>query len=343
MIAAVLREHAGEAAVLATAGNQNNDIGVPLTLLRMNAAHRFAAIELGMNHPGEIAVLAGMTRPTVALVNNAQREHLEFMNSVEAVADENASVFDALPDEGAAVINADDLRAERFRSRAGGRRLFDFALLPRPGNECSVRGGYAGGGLSSEIEIRTSAGSVRTSLAIAGEHNVRNALAAAACATAAGIPLPAIGRGLAAFRPSRGRMETKRRRDGAVVIDDSYNANPDSVIAAIDVLAECGTSSLLVLGDMGEVGADGPRLHAEAGRYARERGIGALYASGVLARLASEAFGPAGRHFDSVEELAARAEEIARRGDTVLVKGSRFMRMERVVQHLVGEPTAELH
>jgi len=326
MLAAILRRHAGTDAVLATTGNLNNDIGVPLTLLRLRPAHRWCAIELGMNHKGEIAHLAGIARPTVALVNNAQREHLEFMRSVDEVAAENASVYAALGDDGVAVVNADDAHAALFRRRAGQRRLIDFGL-----GAASVTGRYALHPLSSEIRVITPTGEAQASLAIPGLHNVRNALAAAASAHAVSVPAKAIGAGLAAFRPSAGRLQVKQARGGTTVIDDSYNANPDSVRAAIDVLASCPGPTVLVLGDMGEVGEHGADFHREIGLYARSKGISNLLALGAATRHAVEAFGAGARHFADVGELAGNVS-----GRTVLVKGSRFMKMERVVAALTG-------
>ncbi len=332
MLAAVLRRHAGEASVLATRGNLNNDIGLPLTLLRMRAAHGYCAIELGMNHRGEIAALAGIAKPSIALVTNAQREHLEFMHSVDEVAQENSDLYRALPEDGVAVINADDERAGIFRGAARPRRIVDYGLSAA----AAVSGGYALKPLSSELRIRTPAGETDAALAIPGLHNVRNALAASACAHAAGIPVEAIGEGLTAFRPYAGRLQVKRALSGATVIDDSYNANPDSVRAAIDVLAAAPGPTLLVLGDMGEVGEQGPQFHAEAGGYARSRGVGGLYALGELARHAVAGFGAGARHFESHESLASAAIDAATGGATVLVKGSRFMRMERVVAVLTA-------
>jgi UDP-N-acetylmuramoyl-tripeptide--D-alanyl-D-alanine ligase len=326
MLASILRSHAGEQAVLATAGNLNNDIGLPLTLLRLRAAHRCCAIELGMNHKGEIAYLADIAAPTVALVNNAQREHLEFMNSVEEVAAENAAVYPALPASGVAVVNADDAHAAFFRSRCGARRIVDFGL-----KAAAVTGDYTLKPLTSEISIRTPAGAAPATLAIPGVHNVRNALAAAACAFAVGIDGKTIGEGLSAFRPYTGRLQVKQATGGATVIDDTYNANPDSVRAAIDVLATCPTPTALVLGDMGEVGAQGAEFHREVGSYAAARKISRLYAIGEATKHAVEAFGAGGRHFDSVDELVSQVE-----GKSILVKGSRFMKMERVVAALTG-------
>jgi UDP-N-acetylmuramoyl-tripeptide--D-alanyl-D-alanine ligase len=329
MLAAILRRHAGDEAVLATRGNLNNDIGLPLTLLGLRHAHRWCAIELGMNHKGEIAYLAGIARATVALVNNAQREHLEFMRSVEEVAAENASVYDALSEDGVAVINADDPHAALFRSRAGTRRTVDFGL-----GGGAVTGRYRLERLSSGIRLDTPAGAADATLAIPGLHNVRNALAAAACAFAVGIKPSTIGEGLTAFRPYTGRLQVKKAAGGATVIDDSYNANPDSVRAAIDVLASCPAPTALVLGDMGEVGERGAEFHREVGAYARTKGVSQLLALGEATRHAVEAFGEGARHFGSIEELVPNVK-----GSTVLVKGSRFMKMERVVAALTG--TAE--
>jgi UDP-N-acetylmuramoyl-tripeptide--D-alanyl-D-alanine ligase len=329
MLAAILRRHAGDEAVLATRGNLNNDIGLPLTLLGLGHAHRWCAIELGMNHKDEIAYLAGIARPTVALVNNAQREHLEFMRSVDEVAAENASVYDALPADGVAVINADDPHAALFRSRAGKRRSVDFGL-----GGAAVGGRYRLQHLSSEIRLHTPAGEADATLAIPGIHNVRNALAAAACAYAVGIRPITIGEGLTAFRPYPGRLQVKKAAGGATVIDDSYNANPDSVRAAIDVLASCPPPTALVLGDMGEVGERGAEFHREVGAYARSKGVSQLLALGEATKHAVDAFGAGARHLATVDEIISTLK-----ANTVLVKGSRFMKMERVVAALTG--TAE--
>jgi UDP-N-acetylmuramoyl-tripeptide--D-alanyl-D-alanine ligase len=280
-----------------------------------------------MNHKGEIAYLAGIAQPTLALVNNAQREHLEFLRSVEEVAAENASVYDALPADGVAVINADDAHAAFFRHAAGKRRVVDFGLEA----PAAVTGGYALKGLASEIRLRTPAGEAEATLAIPGLHNVRNALAAAACAFSVNIPIKTIGEGLSAFRPYTGRLQVKRAAGGATVIDDSYNANPDSVRAAIDILASCPAPTVLVLGDMAEVGEHGVAFHREVGEYARVKGVSQLLGLGDATRHTVEAFGNGARHFSAVEELVPAIE-----AKTILVKGSRFMKMERVVAALTG-------
>ncbi|MGC2520307.1 MAG: UDP-N-acetylmuramoyl-tripeptide--D-alanyl-D-alanine ligase [Burkholderiales bacterium] len=337
MIAAILRAHHGEAHALATEGNLNNDIGLPLTLLRLRSGHRAAVIELGMNHPGETACLAGIAAPTVALVNNAQREHQEFMQSVADVAREHGAVFTALPAAGVAVINADDEFAPYWRGLVAGRRVRDFGI-DKP---AQVSARYIPTRLGSEIELRAPEGSTRVELHIDGRHNVLNAVAAAAAATAAGTGLDAVAHGLAAFRAVKGRLQTKTMPSGAVVIDDSYNANPDSVRAAIDVLAAAAGRKLLVLGDMGELGGRGAEFHQEIGRYARQRGIERLLVTGELCRHAASAFGEGARHFAAIEELIAAARDELGPQTTALVKGSRFMRMERVVQALTDEAPAE--
>ena len=332
MLASILRAAAGEGRVLATAGNLNNDIGLPLTLLRMRATHAWCAIELGMNHKGEIAYLADIAKPTIAVVTNAQREHLEFMGSVDEVAEENSAVFRALAEDGIAVVNADDAHSDTFRRAAGSRRVVDFALE----RSATVTARYELSPLTSSVRIHCGEAEAVATLAIPGLHNVMNALAAAACAHAGGIAAEAIGRGLSAFRPYTGRLQVKKAPDGMTVIDDSYNANPDSVRAAIDVLAAAPGRTVLVLGDMGEVGDDGPDFHSEIGRYARERGIESVLALGESTAHTVAAFGEGARHFATFEDLAEALERQRDQTATVLVKGSRFMRMERVVAALTG-------
>ena len=339
MIAAILRAHFGDARVLATEGNLNNDIGLPLTVLGLRESHRAAVIEVGMNHPGETATLAAIASPTVALINNAQREHQEFMKDVAAVAREHAAVFGALRPGGVAVINADDDCAGYWRGLLAGRRVRDFGI-DRP---AQVGGGHEFSHFGSRIELRAPEGATLVELHASGRHNVLNACAAAACALAAGASLDAVARGLATFRPVSGRMQRLTSRSGASLIDDSYNANPDSVRAAIDVLAAEPGTKYLLLGDMGEVGERGVEFHREIGRYASERGVDRLYATGELCRAAVAAFGEGARHFAGVEELiaAARGEIVAH--TAALVKGSRFMRMERVVQALAADPPKGAH
>jgi UDP-N-acetylmuramoyl-tripeptide--D-alanyl-D-alanine ligase len=331
MTAAIVREHFGAAQVLATTGNLNNDIGVPLTLLGLADRHRIAVVEMGMNHPGETAELAAIARPTIALVNNAQREHQEFMKSVAEVAAEHGSLFATLPDDGIAVVNADDAFADYWRRLAGARTVRDFGIA----SPAAVTATFRASAIDTELEIALPEGRVATRLGIPGRHNVMNALAAAAAASAAGVPPAAIGRGLAAFAPAKGRLQVKRAAGGATVIDDTYNANPDSVRAAIDVLADTrAAQTVLVLGDMGEVGDAGPAFHHEVGEYARTRAIGRLVCLGDATRASVAAFGAGGRHCDSVDAVLAALADLPADA-AVLVKGSRFMKMERVVEALV--------
>jgi UDP-N-acetylmuramoyl-tripeptide--D-alanyl-D-alanine ligase len=355
MLAAILRAAAGEAA-FATEGNFNNDVGVPLTLLRLRAAHRLAVVELGMNHPGEIAGLAHMAAPTVALVNNAQREHQEFMATVEAVARENATVFDALPADGVAVFPAGDAHTPLWRELAAGRRVLTFGEAG-PGTDpgADVWGEGEWQGAAWQLVAHTPQGVLRCALRIAGRHNLRNALAAIACALAAGVPLAAVARGLEAFEPVKGRSRTVPlvlQGRALPVVDDSYNANPDSVRAAIEVLASLPGPHLLVLGDMGEVGEQGVAFHQEVLRHAASHQIeqvlctGAWFAQsvgGVAAQMGATQL----VHFENVDALLDQVRVSVDGAGSVLVKGSRFMRMERVVQALaeradgaaVGEKT----
>jgi len=338
MCAAILREAARAegldpaAAVLASAGNQNNDIGVPLTLLRLRSSHRAAVVELGMNHPGEIAALAAIARPGVALVTNAQRAHLAGLASLSEVAREKGELIRALAPGGTAVINADDAFAGYWRGVAGTRPVVSFGIE----KEASVSGRWTPRGLSSTVELVTPAGSARLSLRVPGIHNVRNALAAAAATIAAGAPLPAVVAGLERFAGVPGRLQPKPGRGGARLIDDSYNANPDSVHAAIDVLAATTGRKILVLGDMGEIGEASGQYHDEVGGYAKSQGLDRLFALGEQAGLAARNFGAGGSHFRRIEDLVAALTKELTPDATVLVKGSRFMRMERVVEVLLA-------
>jgi len=332
MIASMLRAWLGDGA-FATEGNYNNHVGVPLTLLRLRQDgrtwHRAAVVELGMNHPGEIALLAAMARPTVALVNNAQREHQEFMASVEAVARENGAAIEALGPTGVAVFPADDAQAPLWQRIAGARPTLTFALDA----SADVSGTASPRTEGWKLALQTPAGCADATLRAAGLHNARNALAATACTLAAGCPLAAIVRGLEAFVPVRGRSQLHALAGARGLIDDSYNANPDSVRAAIDMLATMPGPRWLVLGDMGEVGRDGPAYHTEVGTYARERGIDALWTAGSASADAARAYGAKARHFASVAGLVAALSEPPD-CKSVLVKGSRFMRMEQVVDAL---------
>ncbi|MBC8749760.1 MULTISPECIES: UDP-N-acetylmuramoyl-tripeptide--D-alanyl-D-alanine ligase [Paraburkholderia] len=343
MIASIFAAAVGTDARLATAGNFNNDVGLPLTLFRLHAAHRLAVVELGMNHPGETEQIAKLAEPTVAVVNNAQREHQEFMATVEAVALEHASVIHTLSPEGTAVFPADDAYASIWRVAATGSRIIDFALnSAERTTEAAVKGRFDG----KRLSIGTPQGHLDVTLQVLGNHNAHNALAAASAALAAGVSLDAIQRGLESFGAVKGRLQVKQAAlgtlAGATVIDDTYNANPDSMRAAIDVLASCASPRVLVMGDMGEVGDNGPAFHREIGAYAKERGIDALYAMGDASRDACTAYGALAHHVADVGALIAQLQQAGfGAAATLLVKGSRFMQMERVVDAVTSpQPNA---
>jgi UDP-N-acetylmuramoyl-tripeptide--D-alanyl-D-alanine ligase len=330
MITAILAVHAGgRAHVLATQGNLNNDIGMPLTLLQLRAGHRFAVIEMGMNHEGEIDYLTRIARPAVAVVNNAQRAHVGILGSVEAIARAKGEIYAGLGPAGVAVVNDDDVFASYWRGLNRGRRVVSFGFSP----EADVRGAVTPEGW----RIATNSGAFTYAPRVRGEHNLRNAMAACAAACALDVPVEAMRAGLAEFAGVPGRLQRRRGPGTSLVIDDSYNANPESMRAALRVLAEERARKVFVMGDMGELGAMSGALHAEIGTHAREAGVDALLAIGEASRAAVAAFGAGARHFDDIEALreAARAEAAA--GAAILVKGSRFMQMERVADALAGE------
>ena len=328
MIASILRAFS-PAGAFATEGNFNNDIGVPLTLLRLTNAHRVGVVELGMNHPGEISYLSGLTKPTVALVNNAQREHLEFMGTVAAVAAENGCVLTSLPPNGIAVFPADDTHSAVWRELAVERRVLTFAL----DGPADFTAEALWTSDAWQVCADTPAGQIDFQLHIAGRHNVKNALAAVACALAAGVPLSSIASGLSTFRPVKGRsraVTVSLLGHKLTLIDDTYNSNPDSMRAAIDVLVSLPGPRLLVMGDMGEVGNQGQQFHAEAGLYAKQKGVDQLFTLGELSTLASDSFSK-GVHFADADTLLAAVIAQLPKVGSVLVKGSRFMQMERVI------------
>lgn len=329
MIAAVLKAAFG-AAVLSTRGNLNNDVGLPLTLLGLRASHRAAVIEMGMNHPGEIAYLAPIGAPTVALVTNAQRAHLEGMGDLDEVAREKGSIFGGLQPNGVAVINADDHYASRWREMAGAHEVRSFAI----DHVADVHGAVRQHGLEINIELTAAEGQASIALAIPGRHNARNAVAAAAACLAAGVPLTAVATGLAEFSGVKGRLQRRSGKAGAEILDDTYNANPDSVRAGIDVLAATIGRKLLVLGDMGEIGEASSQYHDEIGGYAKSQGVDRLFALGDSAQQAVRNFGEGAKHFCSIEKLIAAVDKELGPETTVLVKGSRFMKMERVADAL---------
>jgi len=343
MIAAILQAAYGTGRWLATRGNFNNDIGLPLMLCELASRHRVAAFEMGMNHPGEMAYLATIAQANIAVVTNAQREHQEFMQTVEATAVENGEVLAALPPGGIAVFPSDDACAPIWRRIAGPRSTITFGLNP----DADVHGRYRLADQSSEIMIDTPMGCLEVKLNLAGIHNVKNALAATAVAMSAGIDQQAIVSGLASFSPLKGRGARFHLPSGALIIDESYNANPDSVLAAIDSLALHAGERTLVLGDMGETGSNGRLFHEEVGRYAAERGIDRLLTMGTLSKAATDAFNATQRstacHFETAAALIEAVHDAAQRPAAVLLfKGSRFMRMEHLIGALSSKSDAEM-
>ncbi|MDE2583760.1 MAG: UDP-N-acetylmuramoyl-tripeptide--D-alanyl-D-alanine ligase [Betaproteobacteria bacterium] len=338
MISAVLKAQAvqdgydPQVVVLATQGNFNNDIGLPLTLLKLRTTHRSGVIEMGMNHPGEIGYLTRLAQPTVALVTNAQRAHLEGMGELQQVAEEKGTIYAGLMPGGVAVINRDDAFGAYWQSLNSRRRCVSFGL--EAGAE--VRGEVQSTGLGSRLRLTSPQGSAEIRLQVPGLHNARNAVAAAAATLAAGISLTAVVAGLEGYSGVKGRLQRKTGESGAVLLDDTYNANPDSVRAGIDVLAAVDGDKVLILGDMGEIGPLSTQYHEEIGAYAKSQGIGQLFALGESAQLAVRAFGAGGSHYNNIEDLLAAVRPHLTPVTTVLVKGSRFMRMERVVDALAA-------
>jgi UDP-N-acetylmuramoyl-tripeptide--D-alanyl-D-alanine ligase len=333
MIGSIL---AGQGPTLVTRGNLNNHIGVPLTLSRLEASHRYAVIEMGANHQREIAHLAGIAQPDVGLVINAGPAHLEGFGGLEGVAKGKGEMFEALGHGATAVINADDRFAAFWHGLArGAGRILTFGVRERADFSAQdVQSRATDDGFVSEFRLVTPAGRRTVTLALAGEHNVMNALAAAAAAHAAGAGLDAIVEGLGRTRAVTGRLEVKLLPGGGRLIDDSYNANPGSVRAGLRALAALDGPRWLVLGEMRELGEESSQQHAEIGEFARQSGIVRLFAVGEEARHAVEAFGAGATWFAGVEDLTAALGAELAPGVTVLVKGSRSNRLERVAAAL---------
>jgi len=335
MLAAILAE-AGS--TLATRGNLNNHIGVPLTLLRLDPTHHYAVIEMGANHPGELAALVRTARPTIGLITNAGAEHLEGFGSLAGAARAEGEMVEGLAASACAVINADDEFAQLWRGLTRARIVTFGITQPADFTAQELKSTLRPEGFLTTFRLVSSAGSAPIELHTLGAHNVVNALAAAAAATAAGADLTHIVAGLGKVRAVPGRLQMKRAASGATIIDDSYNANPSSMQAAIEVLAGLGCRGWLVLGDMGELGAHGPAAHQQIGAFARKHGIERLYATGELAARAVTSFGAAAQWFPDTSTLAGTLlEDLAREpgGVLLLVKGSRMNRLERVVAALV--------
>ena len=331
MIASILRRRHR---TLSTSGNLNTDIGLAGTLCGLDPEHRRGVVEMGANHPGEIAELARLCAPRVGVVTQCAPAHLEGFGSVAGVARAKGELFEALPSDGVGVVNADDAFAGFWTEQLGRREILRFGLE----SPADVSAEFTPGELGSRITLATPAGGAVVELALPGRHNVMNALAATAAGLAIGEPLAAIREGLETMRPVPGRLCMRSLGGGSVLVDDTYNANPGSLRAALDVLAGRGGECWLALGDMAELGTAERELHAQAGRLARDRGVARLYGLGPLAAEAVRAFGPGGRHHPSHDALVAglRADLRTKSPITVLVKGSRSMGMESVVRALGG-------
>ncbi|MDG4596208.1 MAG: UDP-N-acetylmuramoyl-tripeptide--D-alanyl-D-alanine ligase [Candidatus Contendobacter sp.] len=335
MIAAILRVRGP---TLATEGNLNNDIGVPLTLLRLNDEHTHAVIEMGANHHAEIAYLTDLARPDVAIINNAGPCHLDGFGDLAGVARAKGEIFQGLGPKGVAIINRDDAYADYWTSLNPGRRVVDFGL----DQPAAVRGVVLDPA-SNRFRLIAIGDEIVIQLPLLGQHNIRNALAAAAAALAVGATLHDIRLGLESLRGVGGRLQRLPGRHGGVVIHDAYNANPASLAAALEAVGADPSRKWLVLGDMRELGPAADALHAHSGREAKNAGFERLYALGEHSRVAVAAFGTGGLHFESVDALVADLDRDLQQGGeptVVLVKGSRGMRMERVVAALAANELA---
>jgi UDP-N-acetylmuramoyl-tripeptide--D-alanyl-D-alanine ligase len=339
MLAQIFRN---QGTTLATRGNLNNDIGLPLTLLELDASHRAAVIEMGTNHPGEIAYLADITAPSVGVITNAGPAHLEFLGSVEGVAKEKGALFAALSSDGVAVINADDAHAATWQhmSTAGSQRTFGFSeraqFHPLPGSlQANTEGLW-------RFQVSSPLGEAPVQLSLPGKHNIANALAAIAAATAAGVELEAATQALATVPNTSGRLQMLPGVNGCRLIDDTYNANPSSLAAAVDFAVSLGAPVWLVLADMGELGSSAAALHAEAGVQARRAGVVRLLSFGNLSRAAADSFGISAEHFADLDALLECLRHDVPAGTTLLIKGSRSMRMERVVEALRSQQAVDM-
>lgn len=339
MIAAILVAKVGNTqAVHATVGNFNNHIGLPLTLLKMQAEHEYAVLEMGMSHLGEINYLTQIAKPNVAVIGNAGTAHIGEVGSRDNIAQAKGEIFAGLASDGVAVINADDAYADYWKGLNVNRTVLTFGLNSNADVRAEVQYGLNG---QQSVRLLTPQGEISFNFNVLGEHNVRNALAASAVAVALNIPLSAIAAGLESFVGVKGRLTQLQGINRSLVIDDTYNANPDSMRAAIDVLVKQGGTKLMVMGDMGELGEDAPQLHAEIGTYARQKGVDQFYTLGENSKAAAVAYGQRAESFNEVSDLVNVLKNSMNQNTVVLVKGSRFMKMERVVNEIVQHMTAE--
>jgi UDP-N-acetylmuramoyl-tripeptide--D-alanyl-D-alanine ligase len=317
---------------LSTQGNLNNDIGVPLTLLRLRASHTCAVIEMGANHANEIAWLTKLAMPSVAIVNNAASAHLAGFGSLDGVAHAKGEIYSGLTNNGTAIINADDHYAPLWQKLCEGKRILRFGL----DNQAEVTADWQANDIGSQIDLHTPQGDTQINLGLPGRHNVMNALAASAAALAAGATLEEIRSGLQSMRSVAGRLQIKSGKAGSRIIDDTYNANPASLRVALDVLKNFGGRHYLALGDMGELGGDAIQLHREAGQVARDSGVDRLYTVGELARFAASSFGHDAYSYGDQPSMISALHDDLSTDVTLLVKGSRLAHMEKVVQALTA-------
>lgn len=315
---------------LATAGNLNNDLGMPLTLLRLRAEDAFAVIEMGANHFGEIDYLTRIACPDVAVLNNAGAAHLEGFGDITGVAQAKGEIFNGLSEQGVAILNADDAYADYWSGLNVGRKVLTFGML----KPADIQGRVD---TDNQFYLQVQGECLPVNLALLGQHNRMNALAATAAALALGVDLATIRAGLEALQPVKGRLNPKQGAHGGLVIDDTYNANPTSTAAAVEVLADLHGRKFLILGDMGELGTSGEQWHVAIGQQAARLGIDALYTLGALSAGAAQAFGAEGRSFMELDMLLNALKQDLQQGTNVLVKGSRSSRMERVVDALTAD------
>lgn len=316
----------------ANVGNRNNEVGLPLAVLDMDATHEFAVLEMGAGKPGDIAYLAAIAQPHVGVVNNVAPAHLERMGSTDGVADTKGALYEALPADGAAIINADDAYADAFARRVSARRILRYGIEAA----ADVRAHVLSVGEQCRFRLIAPCGEGEVVLPLPGAHNISNALAAASIACAFDAPFDAIRSGLESAPGVAGRLRLLRQPAGYALIDDTYNANPASVSAAIRTLVSLPGEPWLVLGDMGELGPQAEALHAQIGTLARDVGLSRLFTVGTLSRAASSAFGTGARHFDQRDDLVAALRETLEPGVVCLIKGSRSAGMERVLTALQG-------
>ncbi|MCZ6804548.1 MAG: UDP-N-acetylmuramoyl-tripeptide--D-alanyl-D-alanine ligase [Proteobacteria bacterium] len=323
--------------VHATSGNLNNDIGVPLTLFGLDKKHQYAVIEMGANHPGEIEWLSAIARPNVAVITQCAPAHLEGFGGIEGVAKAKAEIYSGLPSSGTAIINADDAFADFWRASCKHLNQLTFGIESIHADVCAKNIEISTKDVSAQFELISIQGSIKIRLPLSGMHNVMNALAASACCLTLDVPLVSIKSGLENVSPIKGRLQLKTGKQGARIIDDTYNANPTSLSAALNVLSHYEGSRYLVLGDMGELGETAVQHHKAAGELARQAGIDGLFTMGDLSFNASQGFGPGSFHFDSYKALDKALINILNKDTTILIKGSRAMQMERVVNSLTEE------